>query len=90
MDLVRLACENKGGFFESVAHMFKPLCPLVYIKKTGKNLIGQISYIILLFVLLIFSVAVFSYFLHHVFSELIIIWQKDFNNFRIFCGFIEK
>ena len=49
--LVRLACENKGGFFESVAHMSKPLCFLVYIKKTGKNLIGLISYIILVFVL---------------------------------------
>ena len=49
--LVRLACENKGGFFESVAHMSKPLCLLVYIKKTGKNLIGLISYIILVFVL---------------------------------------
>ena len=52
--LVRLACENKGGFFESVAHMSKPLCLLVYIKKTGKNLIGLISYIILVFVLLFF------------------------------------
>ena len=49
--LVRLACENKGGFFESVAHMSKPLCLLVYTKKTGKNLIGLISYIILVFVL---------------------------------------
>ena len=49
--LVRLACENKGGFFESVAHMSKPLCLLVYITKTGKNLIGLISYIILVFVL---------------------------------------
>ena len=49
--LVKLACENKGGFFESVAHMSKPLCLLVYTKKTGKNLIGLISYIILVFVL---------------------------------------
>ena len=61
--LVKLACENKGGFFESVAQVSKPLCLLVYITKTSKNLIGLISYIILVFVFLIFfSVAVFSYF----------------------------